>query len=205
MYRLWYNISMKSRYLSQEELNQILVNIPTQHRLIYKIAYETGMRIGDVLKIRKSDIKCEKNAYFLQFIAEKTQKRGKAPLSDSTADELMRRRAGRRNFIFPSDRARSGHLTRQYAWKMFKDAATAAGIDISGVSPHALRKSFAADLLKKSSYSQVKKALQHSYDSVTNEYAFSDILSGKQPDAAITWREVDALTAIIAARIADKK
>ena len=194
---------MKSRYITSAEFYHILPFVPIEHRLIFELAYETGLRIGDVLKIRHSDIKYINNHYFLQFIAEKTQKRGISPLSDELAVRLMKRRGGRRNFIFPSDRARSGHITRQYAWKLFKTAASAAGVDITGVSPHALRKSFAADLLKKSDYETVKKSLQHVNDSVTNVYAFSDILSGKRPDEPITWGEVDALIYMLAARIAD--
>ena len=43
----------------------------------FALALETGLRIGDIAKIKKSDIFEENGCFFVHFVANKTKKREK--------------------------------------------------------------------------------------------------------------------------------
>ena len=141
--------------------------------LPFRIAELTGLRIGDVLKIRPGDVR--KGGFV--YTAQKTGKRGFAALPDELIVALLRSSRLSR-WCFPSPKDASKHLTRQAAWARVKRACEKAGVDPRGVSPHSFRKVFAVDLLGRSSLSEVQKALQHDRSTTTELYALSDWATG---------------------------
>lgn len=194
---------MKTRYLNPEEIRAIFQKLTPERRLIFEISLETGMRIGDVLKIRKRDLAAApKGRCEVRFVAEKTGKRAIAVInSPMVAKSLLNKPKGYKGFIFGSHKSKSGHYTRQAAWKWFKQAAAAAKVDIKGCSPHSLRKSFAAELMHRKGMQAVQSALQHTNSFTTAIYAYADVYAGANPEAPVLWGQIDELVDLIVARI----
>lgn len=185
---------MQSRYLEDKELQSVR-RLLTAHRwLPFQVALETGMRIGDVLSLRWEDVR----GSTITFKAQKTGKLGKAAVSPETAEWLRRARRRRGSeWVFPSPRKPGAHLTRQAAWKWFKAAAEAAGLEVAGVSPHSLRKVFAVALCKAEGLEAAQAALQHSSADVTSLYAFSDWMSGENVDLPLTRGDLPRLAQVV--------
>lgn len=197
---------MKSRYLTDEELTAVFAVLEPQKRLLYDLTLNTGLRIGDVVKARKSDFCAADNGIMLmRYVAEKTGKRGTAVLPPELARRIAAAPKGRRGYLFPSRTSRSGHITRQAAWKWFKAAGKAAGVSLDGCSPHALRKVYAVKLRHERGIAAAQKALQHDRESTTAIYAFSDVYAGKAENEPILWRDVDELVNLVAERLSEQK
>ena len=165
---------MKSRYIENFELSE-LKKMLGDAWLPFEVAYETGLRIGDVLKIKVEDIDQKKGE--LHYVSQKRSKCGSCKLSKTLIEWLVSNSHGEA-FCFPSALSESGHLTRQAAWKRIKKAAQRCGIDADGISPHALRKVFAVNLCREEGIEAVRQALQHERIDTTQIYALSDFSTG---------------------------
>lgn len=184
---------MRSRFLDEIEIKALRAELTPAEWLPLGVALQTGLRVGDVVKIRTRDLAEDG----VRYTAQKTGKRGFARLDAETVSQL--RKQARYGWCFPSPQAKGKHLTRQAVWYRIKRAAKRACIGAEGVSPHALRKSFAVLLMESSGLDAVQKALQHDRRDVTEMYALSDWLSGENADAPLLRRDLIA----IATKIAD--
>lgn len=168
---------MRSRYLTETELSRLRSKMSASEWLPVRVSLETGLRVGDVVKIRPDDIR----GNFLHYTAEKTGKEGKVKIKNSLANTLKFAGLGE-VWCFPSPKDREKHLTRQAVWSRVKRAAYRAGIDMCGVSPHSLRKVFAVRLYTAEGLKAVQQALQHKYLATTEVYTLSDWTSGENAD-----------------------
>ena len=188
---------MKSRYLSGSELEKLFKELDTTGRLLFAVCRETGLRIGDVVKLRRSDLRRSSAAgYYISYVAEKTGKKGKCSVSDLLAEQIKQHCSGS-GYVFSSACARSGHITRQTAWNWLKTAAKRSGVSLAGCSPHSLRKSFAVDVRHREGLEAARIALQHSDSAVTAIYAYADVYGGFAPDDPIRWSMVNQLVDLI--------
>lgn len=196
---------MKARFLDDKELSEIFSHLSTDQRLVFDVCIVTGMRIGDVLKIRGQDVRrIAPELYEIRYKAEKTGKKGTATVRGSLGDHLYALRRKPRSFLWAS-RGKSGHITRQTAWNWFKAAARASKINIEGVSPHSLRKVFAVKLRHSEGMAAAQKALQHSDSATTAIYAYADIYAGADPNAPVLWCQVGELVDLIVRELRAKK
>lgn len=166
---------MKSKYLDERECREIRRALTAEEWLPLWVSLETGLRVGDVVKIKPRDIQADG----IHYKAEKTQKLGVAKISGALRKELERRKG---KFTFPSRKDASKHLTRQAVWARIKKGAERAGIELDGVSPHAMRKAFAVQLYKKKGFAEVQKALQHNNTATTEIYSFADWDTGENAE-----------------------
>lgn len=183
--------TLKSRYIEDHELvalKEAFVN-PSLY-LPFEVALSTGLRIGDVLKIRRDDIKNGR----LYYVAEKTGKPGSIALASELADKLLKN-ANKSVWCFPSPKKRGKHLTRQAAWSRLKNAAKKLGSEAKGVSPHSYRKTFAVDLFKREGVAAVMDALQHSNIHTTEIYALSDFISGANAEKPLLRKDIPYIVA----------
>ena len=158
---------MKTEYLLQKEVDQVLAVLTDKNRLIMRTCLHTGLRIGDVLKLETAQLK----SHF--WVTEtKTGKRRQVGLPEPLLSDL-RKQAGEK-WVFPG---RSGQRpqTRQAVWKDVKRAAKAFRLP-QNVGPHSARKIYAVELLKEyGDIERVKRALNHSSEAVTLIYAMADM------------------------------
>ena len=67
---------MKAKYLSLGEIDAIFRRLSKDRRLVFSVALETGLRIGDVLKIKKRDIRqIAPDALEIAYIAQRPKRR----------------------------------------------------------------------------------------------------------------------------------
>lgn len=176
---------MKSRYVESGELEKLRSVLPAEYWLPFWVSLETGLRVGDVVKIKRKDIKSDG----IHYVAEKTGKRGIAPISASLRKAL----AGRGKYIFPSSRNANKHITRQAVWSRIKRGGERAGLNVEGLSPHTLRKVFAVETYREKGFRAVKEALQHSNSATTEIYSFSDWSTGVNAEKPLTRKDLQLI------------
>ena len=139
--------------------------------LAMQLSLETGLRINDVLKIKRFDIV----GNTLHYVAEKTGKPGTKKLPKKLINDLFSISGS--IYIFPGKRDEHTHRTRQAVWTDIKKACKKLGIDPQGVSCHSARKTYSVNVLRQYGFSKAQTELQHSRSDQTMLYVFSDILT----------------------------
>lgn len=140
--------------------------------LCLRLCLETGLRVGDALKIKAEDIK----GRTLHYTAEKTGKQGKKVLSAALVKELLRN-AGGCGYVFKGRDDPNKHRTRQAVWTDIKKASASVGLT-KNVTPHSTRKTYAVGVYRDKGIKQAEAELQHDRLDTTMLYVFSDLLSG---------------------------
>lgn len=144
----------------------VLAALTDTNRLIMRTCLHTGLRLGDVLLLTPDRLK--RNFWVTE---QKTGKARQVGLPEPLLSDL-RRHAGD-HWVFPGRDPRK-HQSRQAVWKDVKRAADAFRLR-QNVGPHSARKVYAVELMRKyGDIERVRKALNHSSDSVTLIYAMAD-------------------------------
>lgn len=157
---------MRTEYLLQREVDLVLAVLTPKNRLVMRTALATGLRIGDVLALTPDRLKPH-----FWVTEQKTGKKRQVGLPEPLLSDL-KKHAGK-YWVFPGRDPRKHH-TRQAVWKDVKRAAAAFRIP-QNVAPHSARKIYAVDLLAKyGDIERVRRALNHSSESVTLIYAMAD-------------------------------
>lgn len=176
---------MQSKYLENSEVEKIREVMSEERFLPLWVSLETGLRVGDVVSIKPSNVKPDG----IHYRAQKTNKYGIAPISEELRKKL--RRKGK--WLFPSPSDPSKHITRQTVWARIKSAGKKAGLDLRGVSPHAMRKVFAVELYKEQGFKVVKKALQHNNNATTEIYTFADWTTGENANKPLQRKDLELI------------
>lgn len=157
---------MKTEYLLQREVERVLDLLTPPNRLVMRVCLHTGLRLGDVLQLTPGQLR----PHF--WVTEtKTHKRRQIGLPEPLLGDL--KAAAGKWWVFPGVDPRK-HRTRQAVWKGVKRAAAALRLP-QNVAPHSARKVYAVELLHKyGDIERVRRALNHSSDSVTLIYAMAD-------------------------------
>ncbi len=186
---------MRSRYLEASEVQALRSALSVEDWLPFWVALETGLRIGDVVGLRRASVKEDG----IHYRAQKTRKCGVAPISAALRRALPK--SGK--YLFPSPYKAGEHLTRQAAWSRLKRAGKRGGVDLAGVSPHALRKVFAVELYRERGFNAVKSALQHRNGATTEIYSFADWSTGKNADKPLTRRDLQLVVKMVLEALGD--
>lgn len=159
--------TMKTEYLLQRQVDQILGVLTPDNRLVMRVCFATGLRLSDVLSLKTVQLK----SHF--WVTEsKTGKRKQVGLPEPLLSDL--KMAAGDPWVFPG-RDPEKHRTRQAVWKDVKRAAAAFRME-QNVAPHSARKVYAVDLMHKyGDIAKVKKALNHSSEAVSCIYALADM------------------------------
>ncbi len=158
---------MKTEYLLNKEVEQVLSLLTPTNQLVMRVALHTGLRVGDILQLKTEQLK----PHF--WVTEsKTKKRRQVGLPEPLLTDL--KNAAGETWVFPGRSGSKPH-TRQAVWKDVKRAAKAFRIP-QNVAPHSARKVFAVELLREyGDIERVRRALNHSSEAVTMIYAMADI------------------------------
>lgn len=158
---------MRTDYITPELMYRLLGDMTEQNRLVLRFCLETGLRVSDVVEMPLTAL----HGTTVHYTAKKTKKEGKCTISTELFNDIMRHTDG--TWVFPSDKSKTGHLTRQSVWKALKLASRRADI-ARNVAPHSARKIFAVQDMRKNGFAQAQKDLQHSRFDTTLLYCLSD-------------------------------
>lgn len=189
---------MRAEYITKAEKEKIMYKMGNEPWLVFRVMMETGLRVGDAVALKRSNLKKDGEIWYLQTKAEKTGKVGKWRISEQLAERLR----SRKGYLFKG-RKPGTHLTRQAVWKRIKKACEEAGIDADGKSPHSMRKVFAVDKAHEEGFAAAKEALQHANDAVTRIYVYADKMMHAGSDEPIRWRDVEQLVDYLIARMSE--
>lgn len=178
----------KTEYLLYREVERVLAALTPVNALVMRVMLHTGLRVGDALNLT---FPLREQMWITE---QKTGKRRHIGLPRPLIDEIGRQaryyipqhlrryinaeppRGMAPLWAFPSPRDFERHRTRQAVWKDVKRAARAFRLP-ANAGTHSARKIYAVGLLRKyGDLERVRRALNHSDDSVTAIYAMADRL-----------------------------
>jgi integrase/recombinase XerD len=135
------------RVLSREEIVKIFKVTPfLKHRALLMTAYSAGLRVGEVVRLKVSDIDSKRMT--IRVTAGKGAKDRDTLLSMNALEVLREyfRVFKPKDWLFPGE-DRNDHLTKRTAERIFTEAKQKAGI-LKPATFHTLRHSFATHLLE---------------------------------------------------------
>lgn len=156
--------------MSEKEVTQLLKTVTNlKHKTILYLTYSAGLRVGEVVRLRCSDLDIERQTIIVR--QGKGQKDRRTLLSHLAWEIVQKYIAEYKTdrWLFPgqsSDR----HLTERSVQKVFEEARQRAGIVIK-CSIHALRHSFATHLLENGTdLRYIQELLGHTSAQTTQRY-----------------------------------
>ena len=162
-----------------DAVTDVLPNDPQALRfaLLIELLYGSGLRVSELVGLPMSALGRDGR---ILAVRGKGGKDRLVPVSEPARAALSAYLAIRRSFIagggsspwlFPSNIAGRGYLTRQRFAQLLKERALAAGLDPTKVSPHVLRHAFATHLLDHGAdLRAVQKMLGHADIATTEIY-----------------------------------
>ena len=174
---------MKSKFIDSPELRALRAHLDEEAWLPLWVSLETGLRVGDVVKLKGSNVREDG----IHYRAQKTGKNGIAKISAELRQALPKAKT---KWLFPSPYKRGAHITRQCVWARIKKAAERAELSKEGVSPHSMRKVFAVELYREKGFQAVQEALQHANNATTEIYSFADWETGKGGEDPLLKRDL---------------
>jgi integrase/recombinase XerD len=165
------------KVLSQVEVETLLnqATLAPRERAILELLYSGGLRVSELTKVNISDVNLHEG--HLRMVGKEGKERI-IPLSETAirAIEVYLKQVRPTQKSRPQERAlflnyAGRRLSRQCIWKIVKEAARTANIQLD-ITPHTLRHSFAIHLLEKGvDIRSVQELLGHADISTTQIYA----------------------------------
>lgn len=165
------------KVLTQTEVATLLhqPTLAPRERAIMELLYSGGLRVSELTKVNISDVNLHEG--HLRMVGKEAKERI-IPLSETAiqAIELYLKQVRPTQKSRPQERAlflnyAGRRLSRQCIWKIVKEAARTASIQMD-ITPHTLRHSFAIHLLEKGvDIRSVQELLGHADISTTQIYA----------------------------------
>ena len=158
-------------------MEHILAAMMPENSLALRVSLRTGLRIDDVLSLRRSDI--EKGRRFT-IKEHKTGKSRRVYLPEELWAEMMSNCG--RWFVFEGRTDQKRHRTRQAVNKDIARAAEAFRVPAAvQISPHSARKIYAVDMFEKyGKPEKVQQLLNHSRESVTMLYCMAEAVYNRK-------------------------
>ncbi len=141
--------------------------------VMMEILYSTGIRISELVEIKNGDISEDFSSV---LIKGKGGKQRVVPLFGKVKEVLKKYLFEKQHFntegsfLFPSN-SKFGHITRHRFFQLLKKLSLECGINVSKVSPHTIRHSFASHLLERGvDLRIIQESLGHKDISTTQIY-----------------------------------
>lgn len=162
---------MRTDWVEHDVMRLIMAALMPHNRLAVTVSLVTGMRISDVLDLKRSDLRKDR----ITYTEYKTLKRRTVRLPSKLRSELMA--ISGKIFVFEHRLDPLRPRTRQAVYKDIKRAAAAFRVSLN-VAPHSARKIYAvAEYKKDMNVARVKDLLNHSSEAVTLIYIMADVLT----------------------------
>jgi len=151
-------------------------------RLIIKLLYETGMRVGELCSLTIGDVDLESSEITIQE-AKRHKEGRKVPLVNSWTKTMLRDYIGtrkvRKDPLFMSNKR--GQLSRRQVERLIWNYGESVGLDKDKRHPHVLRHTHAVHALKSGiDLRTLQQNLGHSSIEVTAIYLTMDIDDRKE-------------------------
>ena len=170
-----------------EEAGSVDTDMGVRNLLMLYLLYGTGIRISELVTLKLQSIcKLHVDKSTLGLIIDgKGGKQRMAFLHEECVDILLKYLSIRKKFcnnqksewLFPSGKndGAEAHISRQRCHQLIKEIAMAAGLDLTKISAHKIRHSFATHMLKNGANMRaVQELLGHSDISSTQIYTKVD-------------------------------
>lgn len=172
------------RLLSREQVMKLIDSTENlKHRLIIKMLYSSGLRLDELINLRRKDIDFDRN--LINVRKGKGKKDRITLLSEQLKLDLLKYYS---NYSFGTDyvfEGRKGRYSGKSVQLVLEDAGKRAGISGVKVHPHMLRHSFATHLLDSGvDITYIQKLLGHNDLKTTQIYtrvSNRDLLRIKSP------------------------
>ena len=151
-----------------EEVKRLIDGVSNiKHKLIIKMLYGCGLRVSEVINLKKSDLNFDESLIHIRLAKGRKDRFVKIP--DSIKEELENySKFGESEVLFLSQRG--GKLSTSTIQKIIKNFSKKAGLK-KNISPHTLRHSFATHLLETGiDLKIIQKLLGHSDIRTTQIY-----------------------------------
>lgn len=175
---------MKTDYIGPNVLERLLQCLMPENRAVLVIAARSGLRVGDVLRLKWKQVEPCTPGKAVWVHEQKTGKNKSFCLDTEMCAELFHQRGTKRysEYIFPNRTDIHRPRTRQAVWRDLKRAAKLYRVDgkkiRENLGPHSTRKIYAVHLYRETgSLEAVQKALNHSDPTVSMLYAMADRLT----------------------------
>jgi integrase len=156
--------------ITNEDAEKVRKRLNSQDKLIFDFTIGTGLRISDVLRLKRREI--DKIMYVKEA---KTRKHKIIELSDDLYKRLKPLKDNSENFAFFSAVDARKHLHRSTYHRHLKKALEGLKIDCSA---HSTRKLYASNIFNRTkNIFDVQKALNHKYITTTAAYLDIDIVA----------------------------
>ena len=137
---------------------------------LIELIYAAGLRVSELVSLKVNSIIRDKK---IIQVTGKGQKERLIPLHDMAIDAVAKYVAElnltNNNWLFPSNRSKHGHITREYFFLLIKNICNKLGFE--DISPHSLRHSFATHLLSNDADLRfLQQVLGHSNITTTEIY-----------------------------------
>jgi integrase len=148
-------------------------NYMPRYRLIFEIALETGLRIGDIVRLER------RTASKREWVVVEAKTNKQRLITPSRALQgMIRRNAGAappyEPFLFFSMKTRGKHVTREQVYRVFNGAAKKLGL--AQIGPHTLRKTFATRYFAETGdIKGLQELMNHKYASTTILYLYGHL------------------------------
>lgn len=133
--------------LTPEEAQCIAVSTENQkHRLMMELAFSAGLRVCELVVVKAGHLNLEKLLLFVP--GNGRDRKSRTTLISAELRDALSRQIGKKkseDYLFPSEKG--GRMLTRSVGKFFKNALQASGV-AKPVSPHTLRQSFAAFMLR---------------------------------------------------------
>ncbi|HLN25770.1 MAG TPA: site-specific tyrosine recombinase XerD [Patescibacteria group bacterium] len=142
------------KYLSEADVERLIEAARAKEGVaglralaLLELLYAAGLRVSELVELPYSAVRRDKPVL---IVRGKGGKERMVPLGEPARQAIQAwclvRQPDTSKWLFPGD-GDSGHFTRSGFAKMLDDLAIAAGLDVTRISPHVLRHSFASHLL----------------------------------------------------------
>ena len=153
---------------------QQLCQVDEKYAMLFNIGIATGLRVGDILRLRVKDIK--KMLKVTESKTKKTKNVKLHPIMYETAQEYIKdsKLEGHHAFIPSRPSAKEKPLSRIQAYRIMR--RTASKMAQNCIGTHSMRKTYAHTIYAQTrQISAVRKALGHTSIETTMRYLVNDL------------------------------
>lgn len=176
--------SRRADYINHESMGHVLAALMPENRLAVEVSLATGLRIGDVLRLRTDQLFVKTKSgkrEIRERLTVQEQKTGKKrrvylPI------ELRQRLAYQAGevWVFEGRNDRFQHRSRQAVAKDIQRARRILRAPKSLIiSAHSARKMYAVGIAREKGHAAAQRALLHSDPAITQIYAMADELTAR--------------------------